>query len=145
MSTTSVKSHLADFHKSAQAIHSEHAGLTKDSGEDRAHSFHTAMAKLHGEKFQECSGAEKAAGSDDAKGGITVQTVTVGELEEIRGSLSKITSLLGGAIMPDQIRGVIPTNPNAVNAQAVTRPGQPDLVNKRDVPIEFQDLLKIDS
>jgi hypothetical protein len=116
-----VSSHLEAFHKAA----AEHHGEMVD-----AHQ--AAMAKGQDSSM---TAFHKAASSSHEK----MQDFHATAVEECQKALTDSLGKEGDRIVPDQVRGVITSFPTMI-----PRAGAPAEPVRPNVPVEFQDLVKID-
>jgi len=122
--------------------------------EDRQHEIAKATAMA-----QECGGLEKCFGSM-AKAAGSPDGETYSKIAGHFGSMKKTHEAsigyhsaackaegdeLDKAIVPDKVRGTIPSNvpKEGFGITAVPRTGAPELVNKADVPLQFQHLVEV--
>ena len=144
---STVKNHLSTLYAKVAGIHAKHKSIAESADDSRAADFHGDMEDCFKAACEECGGAEnsKAAGGNDGK--LAVQNVSIGELQEIRQGLGKLTEAFerfGSQVAPTPgIRGVIPDNPTRQKNTPIIRPGQP-VVKTDGVAPEFLDLIKID-
>lgn len=139
---------LSEHHAALQAVHAEDlpeaaechgdiAGVHKDATKQHASaaSFHLEACKALG--MSDGDAAQKTAA------GTTIAVEQV-ELQQLREALHKVSALLGNRIMPDTISGVVTSNPN-VGITPIIRPGQQELVKRDGVPVEFENLIKVEA
>lgn len=163
---STMREHLNEMHlaegehsvkcaKIHKAISQEHRALAKSFGEDDEQSgmhetladhheqlgeAHTDRAAFHAKCAKALGGARKADEGELQKTADAGGSIDADALAFI--VTKAVSEVLANKIMPDHVRGVIPSDVPS-NIRAVPRYGQQD-INLRDVPAEFQDMLKVE-
>lgn len=128
--------HLAEAKHHASLIkhHRQLSELHAAAGEEELSDTHHSMAEGHNAEHTRHLGLGETCASDAKEMAECSKAAMGGDLEK------------ADQLVPDNVRGTIPSNvPDYARNVAVPRPGQPnELVNKRDVPPEFEEFLKIE-
>ena len=152
---STMKNHLAEVHATLGENAMECCQAFKKIAAAHRAADQEDLADGHDELAEACasrarSHATWAKALTDGDGGTkkTVGTGTIAveqiELQQLREALHKVSALLGDRIMPDRISGVVTNNPN-VGITPIIRPGQQELVKRDGVPVEFENLIKVEA